>query len=132
MRNVFIKSRPSLDHEAFNVDTHKKLANTKIKMYVDEMVKNGTPYLAMHLCPIYQLELSKNFKLSETTKSKFPFIEKMSAIFADGIAYDEKIKSQVKQEIKENPINLTNFMGMINQLELDEDEEIENIISRYV
>lgn len=132
IKNILIESRPLLDHEAFNIDTHKKPANTKMKSYVDEMVKNGTPYLAMCLCPVYKLEISKNLMLSETTKSKFPFIENIDEIFCDGIAYDEKINSHAKDESKEKPINITNFIKTIDQLELNEDDDIENILNKYI
>lgn len=132
IKNLLIESRPPLDHEAFNLDTHKKPINTKMKKHVDEMVKNGTPYLAMHLCPVYKLELSKNLALSDATKSRFPFMEKMDEIFSDGIAYDEKVKSPVKEQNKENPINIKNLMEIINKLELDEDGDIERIINEFI
>lgn len=132
IKNVFINSRPPLDHEAFNLDTHKKPANIKMKRHVDEMVRNGTPYLAMRLCPVYKLELSKELMLSEGTKSKFPFVERTDEIFCDGIAYDEKPKSRVVEEIKEKPINITKLMEIINRLELDEDDNIESIISEHI
>lgn len=127
-----INSRPPLDHEAFKLDTHKKPADTRMKKHVDEMVKNGTPYLAMILCPVYKLELSKNLMLSETTKSKFPFMEKMDEMFSDGIVYDENIRPQVKKEDNVKTINMTHFMDMINKLELDEDDDIENIINEFI
>lgn len=132
IKNVFIKSRPPLDNDAFNLDTHKKSANASMKRHVDEMVKNGTPYLAMSLCPVYKLELSKDFILSESTKNKFPIMEKIGEIFCDGIAYDEKIMSQVKDDNKEKPINIINLMEKINQLELNEDDDIESIINEYI
>lgn len=132
IKKLFIDSRPPLDHEAFDLDTHKKPANIKMKRHVDEMVKNGTPYLAMRLCPVYKLELSKDLMLSETTRSKFPFVEKTDEIFCDGIAYDENPKSRVVEEIKEKTINITNLMTIINRLELDEDDDIENIISEHI
>eukprot|EP00102_Acyrthosiphon_pisum_P025170 XP_016662380.1 PREDICTED: uncharacterized protein LOC107884538 [Acyrthosiphon pisum] len=132
IKKLLIKSRPPLDHEAFNLDTHKKPINTKMKKHVDEMVKNGTPYLAMHLCPVYKLELSKNLVLSDATKSRFPFMEKMDEIFSDGIAYDEKVKSPVKEHNKKNPINIKNLMEIINKLELDEDGDIERIINEFI
>lgn len=132
IKKMFIKSRPPLDHEAFNLETYKKPVNTRMKKHVDEMVKNGTPYLAMRLSPVYRLELSKNLKLSEETRSKFPLMEKMDEVFCDGIAYDEKIKSFVKEKNKENPINITNLMEIVNQLELDDDDDVESIISKYI
>lgn len=127
-----MKSRPPLQHEAFNLNIHKNPVNTKIKLHVDEMVKNGTPYLAMGLCPVYKLELFKNLKLSETTKSKFPFIERMDEIFSDGIAYDEKPKQFAREENEEKTYNITNLMHMIDRLEIDEDDDIESIISDYI
>lgn len=129
---MLINSRPSLDHEAFKLDTHKKPADIKMKKHVDEMVKNGTPYLAMILCPVYKLELSKNLMLSETTKSRFPFMEKIDEMFSDGIVYDENIKSQAKKEDNVKTINMTHFMDVINKLELDEDDDIENIINEFI
>jgi len=132
LKNLLIKSRPPLDHEAFNLDTHKKPINPKMKKHVVEMVKNGTPYLAMHLCPVYKLELSKNLVLSDATKSRFPFMEKIDEIFSDGIAYDEKLKSPVKEQNKGKPINIKNLMEVINKLELDEDDDIERIISEFI
>jgi len=132
MKDLLIESRPPLHHEAFNLNMHKNPANTKIKRHVDEMVKNGTPYLAMSLCPVYKLELSKNFMLSETTKSKFPFMERTDEIFSDGIAYDEKPKPLVREENKTKTINLTNLMDMINRLELDEDDDIESILNEFI
>lgn len=132
IRKLLIKSRPALDHDAFHLETYKKPVNTRMKKHVDEMVKNGTPYLAMRLSPVYRLELSKNFILSEETKSKFPLIEKIDEIFCDGIIYDEQIKLLVKEENKENSINVTNLMKIVNQLELDDVDDIENIISKYI
>jgi len=132
IKKLLIKSRPPLDHEAFNQDTHKKSINTKMKKHVDEMVKNGTPYLAMHLCPVYKLELSKNLALSDATKSRFPFIEKMDDIFCDGIAYDEQIKSPTKEQNKKKQINIKHLMEIINILELDEDSDIEKMISEFI
>jgi hypothetical protein len=133
IKNLFIKSRPPLDHEAFNLETYKKPVNTRMKNHVDEMVKNGTPYLAMRLSPVYRLEFSKNLILSEETKSKFPLMEKMDEIFCDGIAYDTKINLLEKEENKETPINITNLMEIINQLELDDDDDnIESIICKYI
>lgn len=132
IKKILIESRPPLCHEAFNLDTHKKPVNTKIKKRVDEMVKNGTPYLAMHLCPVYKLELSKNLVLSEATKSKFPFMEKMDEVFCNGIAYDEKVKSPVKEQSKEKPTNIKKLIEIINKMELDEDDDIEKIISKYI
>ncbi|VVC35692.1 WD40/YVTN repeat-like-containing domain,WD40 repeat,WD40-repeat-containing domain [Cinara cedri] len=129
---VFIESRPPLDHEAFNIDTLKKPTNTKIKSYVDEMVKNGTPYLAMCLSPVYKLEISKNLMLSETTKSKFPFLEKIDEIFCDGISYDERKKSVVKEKNKGKSINITKLMKIIDQLELNEDDDIASILNKYI
>lgn len=96
------------------------------------MVKNGTPYLAMRLSPVYRLELSKNLILSEATKSKFPLIEKMDEIFRNGIVYDKKINLIGKKIKKETSINITNLMEIINHLELDYDDNIESIISKYI
>lgn len=132
IKNLFLKSRPPLDNDAFNLDTHKKSANANMKKHVDEMVKNGTPYLAMSLYPVYKLELSKDLILSESTKNKFPFMEKIDEIFSDGIAYDEKIMPQAQDENKEKPINITHLMKTINQLELNEDDDIERIINEYI
>lgn len=132
IKKLLIKSRPPLDHEAFNLDTHKKPVNIKMKNHVDEMVKNGTPYLAMHLCPVYKLEISKNLVLSDATKSRFPFMEKIDEIFCDGIAYDEKVKLPVKELNKEKPTNIKNLMDIINKLELDEDSDIERIINNFI
>lgn len=132
LKNLLIKSRPPLDHEAFNLDTHKKPINPKIKKHVDEMVKNGTPYLAMHLCPVYKLELSKNLVLSDATKSRFPFMEKIDETFSDGIAYDEKVKSPVKEQNNGKTINIKNLTEIINKLELDEDDDIERIINEFI
>lgn len=131
-KNVLIKSRPPLDHEAFYLDTHKKQANSSMKKHVDEMVKNGTPYLAMHTCPVHKIELSKNFKLSEVTKAKFSFMEKIDEIFCDGIAYDDKIMIDVQKNNEEKPINIRNLMHMINELKLDEDDDIESIIKEFI
>lgn len=132
IKRLLTKSRPIVDHGAFDLDICKKPANTKMKRQVDEMVKNGTPYLAMHLCPVYKLELSKNFEISETTKTKFPFMEKINDTFCDGIAYDEKLEPRAKKEIKEKPINVTNLMEIVDQLELDEDDDIERIIYEHI
>lgn len=132
MKDLLIKSRPPLQHEAFNLDMYKRPTNTKIKRHVDEMVKNGTPYLAMSLCPVYKLELSKNLMLSEETKSKFPFLERMDEIFNDGIVYNEKHQSFEGEENKKKTINIKNLMDMINRLEVDENDDIENIISEYI
>lgn len=132
IKKIFMESRPPLDHKAFNIDTHKKPVNTKMRNYVDEMVKNGTPYLAMCLCPVYKLEISKNLMLSETTISKFPFLEKIDEIFCDGIAYDEQINSHIKDESKEKLIKITNLMKIIDQLELNEDNDIESILNKYI
>lgn len=133
IKKIFTESRPPLDHEAFNIDTHKKPANTKMRSYVDEMVKNGTPYLAMRLCPVYKLEISKNLILSETTKYKFPFLEKIDEIFCDGIAYDCKQNNlHIKDESKEKSIKITNLMKFIDQLELNEDKDIESILNKYI
>lgn len=129
IKKKLIDSRPPLNHEAFNLVTYKNPANTKMKRHVDEMVKNSTPYLAMRLCPIHKLELSNNLMLSEVTKSKFPFMEKMDEIFSDGIAYDEKIKSSVRKENKVKNINVTNLMEMVKYLKSDEDDDIVSIIS---
>lgn len=132
IKMMLFESRPPLEHEAFNLKTNKKMENIKMKKHVDEMVKNVTPYLAMHLCPVYKLELSKNFMLSETTKSKFPFMEKIGEIFCDGIVYDKKIKSPVKEEKQENTIDINNLMQMIDKLELDEYDNIESILNDYI
>lgn len=132
MKQLLIESRPRVDHEAFDLDTHKKPVNTVMKKHVDEMVKNGTPYLAMHLCPVHKLELSENFTLNEETKSKFPFMEKIEEIFCDGIMYDEKLNLEVKKADKEKPINIKYLMKKINQLELDEDDDIEQILSEFI
>lgn len=132
IKTTLLETRPPLEHEAFNLETYKKTTNIKIKKYIDEMVKNVTPHLAMHLCPVYKLELSKNFILSETTKYKFPFLEKINEIFSDGIDYDKKIKLHVKEEKQENLINITNLMQIIDQLELDEYDNIENILNDYI
>lgn len=129
IKKLLIESRPPLEHKAFNLNTHKKMENIKMKRYVDEMVKNVTPYLAMHLCPVYKLEFSKNLLLSEAMKSKFPFMEKISEIFCDGIEYDEKIKIPVQEEKQDNPINITNLIQIIDKLEIDEYDNIENILN---
>lgn len=132
IKNLFISSRPIFNNEAFNTDTHKKSANSSMKRHVDEMVKNGTPYLAMSLYPVYKLELSKDLILSESTKYKFPFMEKIDEIFCDGIAYDEQIMTRVRDKNNKKPINITHLMETINQLELNEDDDIERIISEYI
>lgn len=132
---LFARIRPLLDHEAFDLNTLKKPVNGKTKMHVDEMVRNSTPYLAMHLCPVYKLELSKNSMSSITSiKSEFPFLEKINEIFCDGIKYDERPKSRTvtKKDGTEKATDVMSLMETINQLELDEDDDIESIISKYI
>lgn len=130
---LFAGSRSLLDHEAFDLDTLKKPADAKTTRRVDEMVRNSTPYLAMRLCPVYELEPSKNLMPNKPTESKYPFVEKMDEVFRDGVAYDERPKSlTTKKDGKQRRINLMRLMETIDRLELDEDDDIESIINKYV
>jgi len=131
---LFAGTRSLLDHEAFDLDTLKKPADAKTMRHVDEMVRNSTPYLAMRLCPVYKLELSKNSMPNKLIESKYPFMEKMDEIlFRDGIAYDEQPGSlATKKGGEKRPINVMRLMETIDRLELDEDDDIESIINKYI
>ncbi|XP_050538548.1 uncharacterized protein LOC126903982 [Daktulosphaira vitifoliae] len=132
MKKNLIKGRPKLNHVAFCIDPFRKYNNPTMRNYVEEMVKNGTPHLAMHLCSVNKLELSKDLILSETVKAKFPYLNKINDLLNDGVIYDSKLSLPIKKMIPNQVITLEKLMNEINSLEFEDNDNFEEKIQHFI
>lgn len=142
---------PPLVHcRAFEQDAHKKkstAADGRTKRRADEMVRNGTPYLAMSPCPVYRLRLSRqDVGRSAFRPGLFPLLDRLDEAFCDGIAYDDDDDERRPSEplvaaaVGRPPHDAdvtARLMDAIDRLALDgsdgdDDDDVENVIGRYV